>query len=137
VVGDEDQTIYGFTGASSEYLRAFARTHPGTTVVELTDNYRSSPEVLGLANLLLASTGRTKRLTATRPSGPRPSAAAYADAESELRGLASGIRARSGWSRGGGDRGPRPDERPAATIEAALTTAGIPTPSVAAASRAD
>jgi DNA helicase II / ATP-dependent DNA helicase PcrA len=127
VVGDEDQTIYGFTGASSEYLRAFARTHPGTTVVELTDNYRSSPEVLDLANRLLASTGRTKRLTATRPSGPRPSAAAFTNAESELQGLASGIRTRilegiaaveiSVLVRMNAQLPP---------IEAALTTAGIP-----------
>ena len=60
VVGDEDQTIYSFTGASSGYLRDFARTHPGTTVVELTENYRSSPEILGLANRLIASTGRDR-----------------------------------------------------------------------------
>ena len=72
VVGDEDQTIYSFTGASSAYLRDFAAGHPGTKIVELTENYRSSPEILGLANRLIASTGRTKALTATRPAGPAP-----------------------------------------------------------------
>jgi len=94
VVGDEDQTIYSFTGASSGYLRDFARTHPGTTIVELTENYRSSPEILGLANRLIATTGRMKVLTATRPSGPPPSRVAYADPPAELAGLVRAIRAR-------------------------------------------
>ena len=94
VVGDEDQTIYSFTGASSGYLRDFARTHPGTTVVELTENYRSSPEILGLANRLIASTGRAKALTATRPSGPPPTCVPYADPAAELAGLVRTIRAR-------------------------------------------
>src|SRR5579862_2215856 len=94
VVGDEDQTIYSFTGASSDYLRDFARGHPGTTIVELTENYRSSPEILGLANRLLAGARRHKTLSATRPSGPAPTAAAYADPDAELAGLVAGIRAR-------------------------------------------
>jgi DNA helicase-2/ATP-dependent DNA helicase PcrA len=94
VVGDEDQTIYSFTGASSGYLRDFARSHPGTTIVELTENYRSSPEILGLANRLIATPGRTKVLTATRPTGPPPSLVAYADPEAELAGLVRAIQAR-------------------------------------------
>ncbi|HTC86455.1 MAG TPA: ATP-dependent DNA helicase UvrD2, partial [Candidatus Acidoferrum sp.] len=88
------QTIYSFTGASSAYLRDFATTHPGATIVELTENYRSSPQVLDLANRLIASSGRTKRLTATRPAGPVPTALAFADPEAELRGIVTGIRAR-------------------------------------------
>ena len=96
VVGDEDQTIYSFTGASSGYLRDFARGHPGTTIVELTENYRSSPEILGLANRLIASTGRHKTLSATRPAGPPPTGSAFADPEAELAGLVTGIRARLG-----------------------------------------
>ena len=127
VVGDEDQTIYSFTGASSGYLRDFARTHPGTTVVELTENYRSSPEILGLANRLIASTGRAKALTATRSSGPPPGCVPYADAEAELAGLVRTIRARI-------DEGIVPPEiavlvrmnAQLAPIESALTTAGIP-----------
>src|SRR5664280_136892 len=127
VVGDEDQTIYSFTGASSGYLRDFARTHPGTTVVELTENYRSSPEILGLANRLIASTGRAKALTATRSSGPPPGCIPYADAEAELAGLVRTLRARI-------DEGIVPPEiavlvrmnAQLAPIESALTTAGIP-----------
>jgi DNA helicase II / ATP-dependent DNA helicase PcrA len=127
VVGDEDQTIYSFTGASSTYLRDFARTHPGTTVIELTENYRSSPEILALANRLIATAGRTRVLTATRPSGPPPSCVAYADPGAELAGLVGAIRARLA-------EGVVPAEIAVLVrlnaqlppLEAALTTAAIP-----------
>src|SRR5690349_18829093 len=72
VVGDEDQTIYTFTGATSDYLTTFAQRHPGTREITLSRNYRSSPEILALANRLLASEGRSKQLVATLPSGPSP-----------------------------------------------------------------
>ena len=72
VVGDEDQTIYTFAGATPEHLRGFAARHPGARVIDLLENYRSSPQVLSLANRLLASAGGAKRLVATRPDGPEP-----------------------------------------------------------------
>ncbi len=127
VVGDEDQTIYSFTGASSQYLRDFARTHPGTSVIALTENYRSTPEILELANRLLAGDGRTKVLTTSRGSGPSPSFAAYADADAELDGLVRAIRARLA-------EGIDPAEMAVlvrmnaqlAPVEATLTAAGLP-----------
>jgi DNA helicase-2/ATP-dependent DNA helicase PcrA len=96
VVGDEDQTIYTFTGATSEYLTGFARRFPGARVVRLEDNYRSSPEVLALANRLLAATpgrgpDRGKRLVATRPPGPEPAVAAFENAEREVRALVAEV----------------------------------------------
>ncbi len=126
VVGDEDQTIYTFTGASSDYLTTFAERHHGTRVIELTENYRSSPEILELANRLIARTGRTKRLSATRPSGPPPTIGRNISAEAELSALAAGIR-------GLIDAGTAPSEiavlvrmnAQLAPIEAALTRAGI------------
>ncbi|HEV8372044.1 MAG TPA: ATP-dependent DNA helicase UvrD2, partial [Actinomycetota bacterium] len=92
VVGDEDQTIYTFTGATSEYLTGFARRFPEARLVRLEDNYRSSPEVLALANRLLAATpgrgpGAGKRLVATRPSGPEPAVVAFENAEREVRAV--------------------------------------------------
>ncbi len=86
VVGDEDQTIYTFTGASSEWLTGFSGRYPTARVVRLETNYRSSPQVLELANRLLARAPRSvgapvKRLLATRPDGPTPA----------IRLLASGV----------------------------------------------
>ncbi|HUQ77550.1 MAG TPA: ATP-dependent DNA helicase UvrD2 [Patescibacteria group bacterium] len=98
VVGDEDQTIYTFTGASSTYLTGFADRHPGARVIALTENYRSTPQVLGLANRLLAGDGRNKTLRATRPDGPAPTVEGYQDGDVELsatvrriKGLLAGI----------------------------------------------
>ncbi|HET7517934.1 MAG TPA: ATP-dependent DNA helicase UvrD2 [Actinomycetes bacterium] len=96
VVGDEDQTIYTFTGATSEYLTGFTRRFPEARVVRLEDNYRSSPEVLALANRLLAATpgrapGRGKRLVATRPPGPEPTVAAFENAEREVEAVVAEV----------------------------------------------
>jgi DNA helicase II / ATP-dependent DNA helicase PcrA len=97
VVGDEDQTIYTFTGATSAYLTGFADRHPGARVVDLAENYRSTPEVLEVANRLLAGDPtpgrRVKRLVATRPSGPAPTVMPYPTAEAELAGLIVRVRA--------------------------------------------
>jgi DNA helicase-2/ATP-dependent DNA helicase PcrA len=92
VVGDEDQTIYTFTGATSEYLTGFARRFPDARLVRLEENYRSTPQVLALANGLLAATpGRAvagaKRLVATRPPGPEPVLVAFERAEHEVDAL--------------------------------------------------
>ena len=96
VVGDEDQTIYTFTGATSEYLTGFTRRFPEARLVRLEDNYRSSPEVLALANRLLAATpgrraDRAKRLVATRPSGPEPTVTAFENAEREVRAVVAEV----------------------------------------------
>lgn len=71
VVGDPDQTIYSFTGATSDYLTTFPARYKGTHVFELRENYRSSPAILALANRL-ATPARdgSARLIATEPPGP-------------------------------------------------------------------
>src|SRR5206468_9610262 len=53
VVGDASQTIYSFTGATPRFLLDFSRRHPGGTLVKLHRDYRSTPEVVGLANRVL------------------------------------------------------------------------------------
>jgi len=93
VVGDADQTIYTFAGASPAYLESFADVHPGSRVVELTENYRSTPEILDVANRLLWSAGRPKRLQATRAGGPAPTITRHATDEAELAWLVGRIRA--------------------------------------------
>jgi DNA helicase-2/ATP-dependent DNA helicase PcrA len=91
VVGDPDQTIYTFTGATPDYLLRFAERHPGARTVALVDNYRSTPQILGLANRLIAP-GPRGALRATKPPGPVPSIRRFVDAESELEAVVGGIR---------------------------------------------
>ncbi len=91
VVGDPNQTIYSFTGATPRYLLEFATRFPEATVVSLVQNYRSTPQILGLANRLVAgSAGPTLR--ATRPEGPAPGMHAYPDGATELAALVEQIR---------------------------------------------
>ncbi|MEO7663783.1 MAG: ATP-dependent DNA helicase UvrD2 [Candidatus Limnocylindrales bacterium] len=92
VVGDEDQTIYTFTGATSDYLTGFVERHPGAREITLSRNYRSTPQILALANRLLASEGRRKQLVATREPGPVPVIQRFAGAEAEQAHLVSSIR---------------------------------------------
>lgn len=94
VVGDEDQTIYTFTGASSQFLTTFAERWSGAHEVTLVRNYRSSPQVLELANRLIAGEGRDKRLVPTRPDGPEPVIAKHLNAEVELDALVAWARLR-------------------------------------------
>jgi DNA helicase-2/ATP-dependent DNA helicase PcrA len=83
VVGDEDQTIYTFAGATPEHLVGFERRYPGAAVIPLLSNYRSSPQVLALANKLLASTGSDKQLVATEGDGPEPVMRSFRSAAEE------------------------------------------------------
>jgi DNA helicase-2/ATP-dependent DNA helicase PcrA len=91
VVGDPDQTIYTFTGATPDYLLDFAARHPGTRTVTLADNYRSSPQILTLANRLTGE-GPRGALRATHPAGPTPTIRRYPDDDAERAALVAGIR---------------------------------------------
>jgi DNA helicase-2/ATP-dependent DNA helicase PcrA len=78
-VGDDYQSIYTFTGASAEYLLALPRRFPHAAVVRLEENYRSSPQVLVLANRLVPALGGVqKMLRATRDAGPEPATRSFA-----------------------------------------------------------
>ena len=97
VVGDPRQTIYSFTGATSEYLRSFTVDYPKATMVRLVRDYRSTPQVVGSANRLVAAPGGqagpvdTAALVAQRPPGPEPLVTRYADEEAEAAGVAASI----------------------------------------------
>jgi DNA helicase-2/ATP-dependent DNA helicase PcrA len=83
-VGDDYQSIYGFTGASPEWLLGLAARFPQATVVRLEENYRSSPQVLALANRLVPKLGGAqKALRATRPGGPEPELRGFDSPEAE------------------------------------------------------
>ena len=91
VVGDPDQTIYTFTGATPDYLLRFADKHPGAQTIALTQNYRSTPQVLALANRLTAG-GPRGALTTDRPPGPEPTIDRFAGPEIELAAIVAGVR---------------------------------------------
>src|SRR5207344_2014715 len=83
--GGDCQTIYAFTGASPSHLLGFTTRYPHATVVRLEESYRSTPEVLELANRLATRLGGfRKTLRATRPSGPPPLARAEPDEDAEV-----------------------------------------------------
>ena len=85
VVGDDYQTIYTFTGASPEHLLTFPERYPNATIIRLEENYRSSPQVLLVANALARSMGGfEKTLRATRGDGPNPTARALPDTDAEV-----------------------------------------------------
>ena len=134
VVGDEDQTIYTFTGATPDYLTSFAVRWPGAREIALVRNYRSTPQVLELANRLIAAAGRTKGLVTERAPGPEPRITPHADAAAELIAMTAWIRVRLGSADGGADGDAvAPNEiavlvrtnAQLAPIEESLTRAGI------------
>ncbi|MEV6808844.1 ATP-dependent DNA helicase UvrD2 [Streptomyces sp. NPDC017248] len=97
VVGDASQTIYSFTGATPDHLLDFRVRHPGATVVKLVRDYRSTPQVVRLANGLLAqargrAAGYRLELVSQRPSGPEPVYVEYTDEPAEAEGAARRIR---------------------------------------------
>ncbi|MGW3463568.1 ATP-dependent DNA helicase UvrD2 [Streptomyces olivaceoviridis] len=97
VVGDASQTIYSFTGATPDHLLDFRARHPGATVVKLVRDYRSSPQIVHLANGLLAqargrAAGHRLELVSQRPPGPEPVHTEYTDEPAEAEGAARRIR---------------------------------------------
>mgnify|MGYP001607723014 CR=1 FL=1 len=105
VVGDPSQTIYSFTGATPRHLLEFRKRFPDATEVRLVRDYRSTPQVVGAANALLADprarTYAGLELKAQRPAGPPVGRSVHDDDEAEAafvagraaRLIASGVRA--------------------------------------------
>jgi DNA helicase-2/ATP-dependent DNA helicase PcrA len=90
VVGDPQQTIYSFTGATPSYLTGFAAEFPAAAVVRLVRDYRSTPQVVAVANRL---SGQASPLVAQRPAGPPPVLTEFPDDLAEAAGLAVQIQA--------------------------------------------
>ena len=93
VVGDANQTIYSFAGARPSYLLDFAQRYPEATVVRLERDYRSTPQIVDLANRLIsgATEGPTAhlRLIGQRPDGPLPSFTEHDDEVAEAKSVAA------------------------------------------------
>ena len=104
VVGDPRQTIYSFTGATSAFLTGFAAEFPAATVIKLVRNYRSTPQVVALANRVSGAAGNARaghglaaRLSRSRPgpalvaqraAGPEPEFDEFDDEPAEARSVA-------------------------------------------------
>ena len=106
VVGDAAQTIYSFTGATPRHLLEFPSRYPQSQVVQLVRNYRSTPQIVALANLVVRSgqgqggasravtpKAEVLQLRAQGQDGPTPSLTAYSDDPAEANGVARAIKA--------------------------------------------
>ncbi|HMS75580.1 ATP-dependent DNA helicase UvrD2 [Gordonia sp. (in: high G+C Gram-positive bacteria)] len=98
VVGDANQTIYSFTGATPSYLLDFTRRFGDATLVRLERDYRSTPQVVELANRVIGQArgriaGTRLRLLGQRPAGPAPVFAEYPDEPSEAVAIATKVAA--------------------------------------------
>ncbi|HEY1840699.1 MAG TPA: ATP-dependent DNA helicase UvrD2 [Mycobacterium sp.] len=96
VVGDANQTIYSFTGASPRYLLDFSRRFPDATVVRLERDYRSTPQVVSLANRVIAAArgrvaGSKLHLVGQRDPGPEPTFGEHSDEVAEAAAVAASI----------------------------------------------
>lgn len=99
VVGDAAQTIYSFTGATPDYLLNFRRRFPQAEVVKLVRDYRSTPQVVKLANVLLADRkpggsapwAEPLQLISQRQAGPTPQITQHADDDAEAAWIAAQI----------------------------------------------
>jgi DNA helicase-2/ATP-dependent DNA helicase PcrA len=94
VVGDASQTIYSFTGASSGYLLDFPRTHRDAVVVRLVRDYRSTPQVVGIANAVIRQARGVEsrlrlELIGQRPSGSEPETRFFPDEAAEANAVAA------------------------------------------------
>jgi DNA helicase-2/ATP-dependent DNA helicase PcrA len=132
VVGDASQTIYSFTGATPDFLLGFRTRHPDATVVKLVRDYRSTPQVVGLANGLLGqargqAAAHRLELVSQREAGPDPTYTEYPDEPAEAEGAARRIKELIG-------SGVRPSEiavlyrinAQSEVYEQALADAGVP-----------
>ena len=131
IVGDDYQAIYGFTGASPDYLLAMPERFPNAVVARLEENYRSTPQVLALANRLVPNLGgaeKTLRSVAAGRRRARPAPVSHAGGR--------GSRDRRGAARARlpvrADGDSRPDQCPSDRLRRAVARRRHPLPGVVA-----
>jgi len=126
VVGDPNQTIYSFTGASSEYLYNFANRYNDANVFELTQNYRSSKQIVTAANRVVTDSAKISPLRAIGDMGNPVQLQAHPTIQAEVQSVATEIKYQI-------ESGVKPSEiavlyrvnGQSEAIEAALSAAGI------------
>ncbi len=126
VVGDPNQTIYSFTGATSEYLQNFDSRYEDANVIQLTRNYRSTQQIVSFANRLTIDSSTVEPLRSEGEIGLAPRSLSFATVADECAALAAGIRTKL-------DQGVKPSDiavlyrvnGQSESIENALSNAGI------------
>ena len=91
VVGDPAQTIYSFAGATPAFLLNFTKRYPEAEVIRLSAGYRSTPEIINLANTILRSGELGHDLDAVNSHGDLPASAAFSSESSELISIAEKV----------------------------------------------
>jgi len=93
LAADDDQAVYGWRGGSADYLLRFTQLYPGGTVINLGENYRSTPEILAPAGRLIAHNERRlrKALTTQNPPGPVPEVRQFTSDKEEAQYVADRI----------------------------------------------
>ncbi|MBT4694025.1 MAG: UvrD-helicase domain-containing protein [Planctomycetaceae bacterium] len=94
VVGDDDQSIYGFRGSDVRHILNFSRDWSGAKTVRLEDNYRSTEAILEISNRLIRFNAHRhdKVLTAARRGGQKPRIEQFGDEEHESQQVVMSIR---------------------------------------------
>jgi DNA helicase II / ATP-dependent DNA helicase PcrA len=90
IVGDPNQAIYGWNGSDPSYLRDAAKLFPGLTVVRLTANYRSTPQIIEAGRHILGK--NAAEVDTVRPDGTIPQVHAFASDLDEAKGIAELVR---------------------------------------------
>lgn len=85
VVGDDSQSIYSWRGANFKNIILFPQRYPGAKVYKIETNYRSSPQILELANAAIAANTEQhkKELVSACPPGEKPALVACGDASAQ------------------------------------------------------
>lgn len=126
VVGDPNQTIYSFTGATSEFLQNFGSRYPDANLIQLTRNYRSTQQIVSFANRLTTESSIVEPLRSEGDVGLAPRSLSFATVSDECAALASSIRTKL-------DQGVKPSDiavlyrvnGQSEAIEHALTQVGV------------
>jgi DNA helicase-2/ATP-dependent DNA helicase PcrA len=94
VVGDDDQSIYGFRGSDVRHILNFSQDWPGAKTIRLESNYRSTEAILEISNRLITFNAKRydKVLTAARLGGQKPRIEQFADEEHESKQVITSIR---------------------------------------------
>jgi Superfamily I DNA and RNA helicases len=94
VVGDDDQSIYGWRGAEIDNILSFERVFPGTAIFKLEQNYRSTQAILGFANAAIApnSVRADKHLWTARQGGGKVTVTRYRDDRQEAETIGDKIK---------------------------------------------